>query len=250
MLFETVVPTIREYDERLAAISRDVALSEVGKQQRKLTLANERKAYEGRALAVLEADWNTIRRRYAELNEASKAAYEVAARDWDYQRLLYQRHEAAAFFDRLTTAGALSAQSPLDIAAAHMKNLAAGGDKHELRAFCEEAPAILRGRFASDPAAHMLAQEAEKHLEAVKAHPALDAVKAQKAALVRDAVALRDATRAAQGAFYPPSAGLLLGGTPFGAILNGIKLVETVDVQTLQYVYDLEIGDPDPYKFA
>ncbi len=231
----SIVNELADLQKRKAVIAGDPRFSTEGKAQEIQKLDAQRNASAPKALTTFKGDWTEMRRAYSELKAEREQIAEAVAKQWDFQRLNYERTTATGIVS--------AARNPQDVQDAY-EGVKLGGDRHAMRAFAETAASMLGGVKAFSDAGAMSAVRKSMQTEAAKltASPEMQTQREAEAELSGEIARLYERTQQAANEFYPSSRTLGIGSNPFLDLLTGVQINKRVDPETLAQETSVDVN--------
>ncbi|MBT7072519.1 MAG: hypothetical protein HN975_16700 [Anaerolineae bacterium] len=227
--------TIQGFKARRAEIDNNPELTERGRQRQ--ALQAEIEAYQPTARRQLDAAWDYVRMRGADLEKRKTEAQEANAKRWDFQRLNY---EATAAIQAVRNARELA-----DVERQYNQVLETG-DETKARAWAELAAGAVQERFTNGTDGnHMIARRLVERmaadLDALVTTEALAKVEAAAALFGPDLNELVKITEEVSDLYNP---GDLEWGAKneFTELLEGVSVSQKFDAVNGTLVTNIELG--------
>lgn len=226
-----VIQTLEGYKQRKQGIYNNKDLSYQGQQKELAKLAQDEAQFKAEAYRDLQDGWRFIRAKAEKLSERKAQAQEEAAKQWDYNRLLYN---ARAIESEVKNANSL------DDVKKRYTEVMRGNDKHLRRAWAENLQAVAVSKWRESRDTNDLGRMARADLEKLTSTAELEAIAKDEDAITRQGVELYKTTQAV--ARHYSSGDIFGGGGEFSKLLDGVTVTETVDVSTLATVQSIDFA--------
>lgn len=219
-------------------IENNPDLSPAGKDKALNDLAAERANLKASALRELGASWSSVRSGYRNLQSRGAELDNQVGASWDYGRLNYMaqvvRSKIAQAEDTSKLTGLYS-------------DAQGSGDYYIRRAWAEIAPQAAIDKFGLGVDTGRLQNQAARDLQGVIYHQHADELQELKAdwdKLINRALDLHGATRSADSMLDDQQSRAWGQPTEFDKLLDGIRLDQTVEPQTLTTFTTLTVSEP------
>lgn len=225
-----ILQTLANFEQRKHGIYNNRDLSYQGQQKELAILEKSKQTFSAQAYLKLKADWEAVRAKAERLDKRKEQAEDEAAKQWDYNRLLYNARAVEAEIKNCFS---------LDEALKKHADAMRSNDKHLRRAWAENGLAAITAKWKETPATNDAKRQARAELEKLTTTAELEAIAKEADSITRQGVELYKVTDATARHF---SEGVFSGGNEFYKLLDGVKVSEKVDVTTLATVQSIDFA--------
>jgi hypothetical protein len=228
----SVKAKVEELKARIEAIRLDPNLSDAGKEKAIQAAQKQLSDYRPVALSTLQAEANTIRRQYRDINKTRYPdALERAAKSWDYPRLLFEGERARAEIQ----AAQVNRSNPLEAIEAQYDQVMREGTPHERLAWSEVGRGVVRDQFG-DRAASLIGRMSANAAR-LRETDEIRAIKDESGRLALRAAELQREVRDVSKEFDYE------GQIALGKVLDGIHVGERIIPETLTLETSLAVDE-------
>lgn len=223
---------LQQFKTKRDAIHANKDYSTEGKRKQLDALARDEAQFRKTAHNDLTMSWRVMRGKLEKLATAKAEAQDKAAKEWDFNRLLYNAHAIESEVKQ--------AASITDVKRKY-DDVLKSGDKHARRAWAENVFSEASKHFRTAPASELndLKRTAAQDLKSLTITPELESIANQENDLTQQAVELHKETQII-GRYF--SAGDWTGqGNEFYKLIDGVRVSESVDTATLATSYSVVI---------
>jgi hypothetical protein len=217
---------LRGFTNQESVILSNTSLTDNGQKLELDKLATQKWEYRPQAVRAVVSAHDALLARFNANQSERLSVQEAAAKAWDYERLNYQARAIQAGIKQINTVDDL--RKAFDQARQ-------SGDKHQLRAFCENGPEVISKRFlgADLEGGALLMHDMKLALSELLTTPALDTIDKIGAALADEAINLKEVAKECNRFYGGVNEGVfgLETKSEFSAVMNSITVTRDYDGQ-------------------